>query len=455
MKANEFRNNQIKFYNMKVIKVLHTKLRQQLFLSLIFILSLSAFSQETPSELYLRLKKLNGVVEITPLKHNASFQEKYVLKIKQWLDVRDTAAGSFTQRVFVSHVSYDAPTVMITEGYGGDYAENTEYVEELSKMFKTNQIFVEHRFFNESTPTNKDWKYLTTTNAAADHHNIRQLFKDIYQKKWIATGISKGGQTALIYRTLYPEDVDITVCYVAPLCFGVEDGRHEPFIGNQVADNESRKKILDYQNEVLKRRKKMLPLLENYCKENNYSFRISMNEVLDYCVLEFSFSFWQWGWKISSIPSSKASDADLFKYLVRVCSPEYFAIEGIEPTLAFFVQAAKELGYYGYDVKPFKKNISIKTAQGYLNKIFLPENSNFAFDRSIADRCARYLKENDPQMIFIYGEYDPWSAAAVSFEEKQNMYKAVAKGGSHAARISSLPADVKNQVVDRLKKWLE
>ena len=31
----------------------------------------------------------------------------------------------------------------------------------------------------------------------------------------------------MFYRYHYPEDVDVTVAYVAPLNFKVEDGRHE------------------------------------------------------------------------------------------------------------------------------------------------------------------------------------------------------------------------------------
>ena len=69
----------------------------------------------------------------------------------------------------------------------------------------------------------------------------------------------------------------------------------------------------------------------------------------------------------------------------------------------------------------------------------MPKDYRVAFDKTISEKCAQYLKDNDPKMIFIYGEFDPWSAAAVSFGSKENMYKAICPGGSHGARISSLP----------------
>lgn len=43
-------------------------------------------------------------------------------------------------------------------------------------------------------------------------------------------------------------------------------------------------------------------------------------------------------------------------------------------------------------------------------------------------------------MIFIYGENDPWTAAGVTWlKEKKNIHVFIQPGGSHLARISTLP----------------
>ena len=414
-----------------------------------------SIAQTSQTELYKELKKLPGVVEVQPFKYKQPFKEKYLVKLKQWLNPKDTTVGSFIQRIFVSHFSYDAPTVLVTEGYTGSYAERPDYTEELTSLFNTNQILVEHRYYGSSIPEPLNWEYLTAANAAADHHRVVTLFKTIYKNKWISTGISKGGETALIHRALYPDDVDISVCYVGPLCFSVEDGRHEPFISSKAGTIEGRQKVSDFQIEVLKRRNKIFPMFKKYCVERKYSFHLPLKEIYDYCVLEFSFSFWQWGWQPSSIPSVNASDSDHFDYLIRVCSPDYFADDGKESSAAFYVQAAHELGYYGYDTKPFQKYLKIKTAKGYLEKIFLPKGYRVAFDSTISQQCARFLRDNDPKMIFIYGEYDPWSAPAVEFTGKTNMLKAVCPGGSHSTRIRSFDEATQQKIIDRIKKWLE
>jgi hypothetical protein len=411
-------------------------------------------AQTSETALGKQIKSLPGVVEINKLECNPHFKEKYLVLVKQWLDPKDTLAGFFTQRVFVMHISNKAPTALVTEGYGATYAERTNYIEELSKLFETNVIFVEHRYFVTSKPEKPDWKYLTVVNAAADHHHICEIFKKIYKGKWINTGISKGGQTALFHRVLYPNDVDFTVAYVGPLCFGLEDGRHEPFI-NKVSTESGRNKVKNFQLEVLKRRQHLMPKFSKFCEDNKYTFRLPLDEIYDYCVLEYSFSFWQWGWPTYTIPSTTATDEQIFSHLIKVCSPDYFAIEGIEQTQAFFIQAAKELGYYGYETEPFKEYLKIETAKGYLKKIFLPKEFSFSFDSTISQQCASFLKDNDKKMIFIYGEYDPWSAAAVNFTGKKNMFKYVCPGGNHTTRIETFPDSTKNEIKDKIRNWLK
>jgi PS-10 peptidase S37. len=129
-------------------------------------------------------------------------------------------------------------------------------------------------------------------------------------------------------------------------------------------------------------------------------------------VLEFPFALWQWGTNISIIPDlKKATDEELFNTLLKVSGPDYFSEE--KDSSPFFVQAAKELGYYGYDTKPFKDLLSIKSSKNYLHHIFLPQSQekNIKFDKYLYKKTAKFLKKTkEAKMLFIYGEYDPWSA---------------------------------------------
>ena len=420
---------------------------------LLFVLLSASASSFAQTVLEQKINAISAIKEIRPLE-TSEFSEKYVTYFTQPLDHRHPEKGSFRQRVIVSHVGFDRPTVIVTEGYGAAYALRPQYREELSKLLNANMIFVEYRYFLESTPEPKDWQYLTAENSADDLHAITTAFKNIYPGKWIATGISKGGQTTLLYRTFYPDDVDISVPYVAPLCYGVEDGRHEPFL-HKVSTPENRKKIEDFQLEALKRKATLLPRFEKYCTEKNYSFRAPIEEIYDYSVLEYSFALWQWGTPISSIPATTASDDEIFSHLLAISEPGYFTADS--PNASFFVQAARELGYYGYDVQPFKQYLSIQSSEGYLHRLMLPEElKDMPFDKTLSKKITKFLKKQDPKMIFIYGQNDPWTAAGVTWlKNKKNIHVFIQPNGSHLARISTLPEAEKAEVMELINEWLK
>ena len=429
------------------------KLRNHFASFLLLALLLAASSLSAQTALQQKLGAITAITETRPLE-TTEFSEKYVTYFTQPLDHRQPEKGNFRQRVIVSHVGFDRPTVIVTEGYGAAYALRPKYREELSKMLNANMIFVEYRYFLESTPQPKDWNYLTAENSADDLHAVTVAFKSIYPGKWIATGISKGGQTTLLYRTFYPDDVDVSVPYVAPLCYGVEDGRHEPFL-RKVSTAEDRKKIEDFQLEVLKRKALLLPRFEKYCAEKGYKFRVPVEEIYDFSVLEYSFALWQWGTPVSDIPAVAASDDNLFAHLLAISEPGYFTADS--PNASFFVQAARELGYYGYDTRPFKKYLSIKSSQDYLRRLMLPEElKDMPFDKTLGKKITKFLKENDPKIIFIYGENDPWTAAGVTWlKGKENIHVFIQPGGSHLARIHTLPETEKKEVTDLLNQWLQ
>lgn len=400
------------------------------------------------------LKKIEGVVSVEQLE-NGQFAERYVVMITQPLDHSDPAKGSFQQRFVVADVGKDRPSLLITEGYDGERALSPKYREEISKELNTNQIFVEHRYFKASTPSPRDWQYLGGENAAADLHRIYTTLKPYYTGKWVASGISKGGQNTMIYMSYYPEDMDAAVPYVGPVCFGVEDGRHEPFL-EAVGTADERAAIRAFQLEVLTRRGELMPLFEAYVTQKGYKFNVGLDEIFDYCVLEYPFALWQWGTSTEQIPAAGSSADVVVGQLIKIVEPEYFTVDS---NASFNVQAARELGYYGYDCKPFQGLLSIKSAKGYMKRIMLPADAlDVKFSGDLSKRICKYLKDNDPRMIFIYGENDPWSAAMVDskfFEGKKNMRVVVEPRGSHRARIKTQPKEVQTSVWQQLGQWLE
>lgn len=382
-----------------------------------------------------------------------TFKEKYLLWFEQPVCYTDSSQGVFLQRVFVGNICRDSSTVFVTEGYNADYAARDRYRDEISRLFNLNNVVVEHRYFAPSVPEQVNWDYLTAENEAHDLHRIITELKTIYPARWISTGISKGGQNCVIYRACYPDDVDFTVSYVGPFCRGVEDGRHEPFIAANGSCESDRAAVRAFQEEFLRRRQTLQPRFEEFCKSKGYTFRVPISEVFDMCALEFSFAFWQWGYPVSTIPGRNASDKEYLDYLNKVAGPDYFSKEN--PHTSFYIMAARELGYYGYDVEPFKDLLSISTAKGYMQRIFLPEDAlDIKFDKRLSRKMDRFLRHNKCDILFIYGEYDPWSAVRAGDRHSETNHIFIQPGGSHRARISTFEEPMQSEIKSLIASWL-
>lgn len=431
-------------------------LKSALWLVMLLIMPLQAMAAEL-GEAGKRLAALPGVSKVEALK-TTLFPEKYVFFIRQQLDAKNASKGYFEQRVVLCHRGFDRPTVLVTEGYNARYAMRENYMDELSKLFETNVITVEYRYFDQSMPKPCNWDYMTVENSLYDLHNVNQTLHAMYKGKWISTGISKGGQTTMFYRAYFPNDVDISVPYVAPLNKSVEDGRHEKFLQYEVSTKENRQKVLDLQLLLFKRKAALLPMLEQYCKDQKFTFNVPIAEIFDFIVMEYSFAFWQWGDDLAKIPTSKASDKELFDYLMRISEPGYFSNQN--PNFPFNYQAARELGYYGYYTDPFKKYLSIKSAKGYLKRLMVPKGQeDVQFSPVLYNNTVDFLTKNDPKMVYIYGDIDPWSASGVYglpfTKNKKNLHVYMCKGGSHRTRINSFPEATRQEIIQLISNWLK
>ena len=422
-------------------------------LSLLFVAN-SIWADSHLHELLLKMPAISGVEQL----ESDLYKEKYVMYISQDIDPKNPDTGTFKQRLILCHVGFDRPTIMVTEGYFADYALRKDYQDELSKLFNANVIVVEYRYFAKSVPQPCNWDYLTVENSLYDLHHVNQLFRTVYHDKWISTGISKGGQTTMFYRAFFPDDVDVSVPYVAPLNKALEDGRHEPFLEKKVGTPSERRHLLDFQTEVLKRRDSLVPLFRKYCDKKNYTFRVPIGEIFDYCVLEYPFAIWQWGTPIDLVPEVTSADSVLLNSLITYSEPNYFSEQSV--FLPFNVQAVRELGYYGYDIKPFRKYLALKKSKDYMHRVMLPaEFSHLKFDKTLYRKTKRFLKKNDPGIIYIYGGIDPWGASGVGdikfLRKKKNIKVYTLPKGSHRTRIGSFPKEQQDDIIRSITKWLQ
>lgn len=413
-------------------------------------LSLSAFAADSAlpeTDLARKLKALPGVKALAESRKDPAYQECYTLTFEQPLDHQKPDGEKFTQRVHVSHVNFDAPVLLETEGY----SSNGNRKAELQKMLGGSMVTVEHRFFGKSVPVQMQWEYLTVKQSADDLHAVVSALKTLYTGKWVSTGTSKGGQTSLFYKCYYPDDMTATVAYVAPINVTQEDPRINQFL-DVVGDAETRKKVRDYQLAMLDREEEILPLIKTMMQKKKRTFAQGLPEAYEHAVLEYPYAFWQEGGKPNEIPASDAPAEKLAAHFDKLDNLHYICDAGKKYFEPYFYQAFTETGYYNYDLTPFKSHLKCATCPS--NLTLCPDGVKIVYNPATMAFVHHFLQYDANRVIYIYGELDAWSATQMQLIGRTDAFKIVVAKTPHGARIRGFSPEQKEIFFSNMERWL-
>lgn len=398
-------------------------------------------------ELLRRIPGLTVTEKTTSLTDYRFFQ----LELEQPVDHKNPDGPRFKQRLSLLHRDRRAPLVLHGSGYGASFFNRSGRAE-LTALLSANQIDFEHRYFLPSRPSPADWRFLTIQQAAADSHRIVQVFRTIYGGRFLNTGASKGGMTAVYHRRFYPADVDATVAYVAPNSLGAPDPRYIPFVNQAGSDTDCRRRLREYQRTVLERRATIVAALT---KGGAKFDRLGVDKALEHSVLELPFGFWQYGAQsdCAKIPAPTAPDDQVLKFLDDVGSVGLYADQGIAGFEPYYFQAAWQLGFPANEEEHLK-DLLLHPGTDRPDEYLPPELRPLVpYDAGAMADIAGWLATDAERILFIYGSNDPWSAAAFELGLAKDSYRLTVPGGNHGSRIGLLPDPIKSKAQALLRRW--
>jgi hypothetical protein len=419
-------------------------------LTLVFLLITRAlFAQTDETALDKALAKLTDVRVVTKTVLYSPFKLQYQLKIKQPIDHTDPSKGYFYQQLQLIHRGFSKLMVMSTEGYDEWQGGN-----ELEKIFNCNNLDIEFRYFNKSKPDPIQWQYCTFEQATADLHHINQVFRSLYNSKWISTGISRGGETTLTYRYFYPNDVDASVPYVAPMPTDIEDKRIYAFLdtagGPVVAA-----KIKAVQVFMLQHEKEALALQPLSAQKLHYRALGGIGAAYEIGIMEYPFSFWQ----VTDIDPKDIPDNgnfnDYYKHVMQVLGGDVsqFADEnGVEPMLPHLYMTY-QTGYYSYNIQPFKPYLHYLSGANPSSAFLPPELPRKAYDPEFNRKINAWLTKSGNNILYIYGGRDTWSACKAELGSDVKAKLFMVPGANHyMARIKNMPPPMQQEFVTLLEQ---
>ncbi|MGW2559003.1 S28 family serine protease [Streptomyces sp. NPDC001514] len=377
----------------------------------------------------------------------------FVLNFTQPVDHRHPSKGTFQQRITLLHKDTSRPTVFYTSGYS---VSTNPGRREPTQIVDGNQVSLEYRFFTPSRPDPADWSKLDIWQAASDQHRVFTALKKIYDKKWIATGGSKGGMTATYYERFYPRDMDGVVAYVAPNDVNnQEDSAYDRFF-EQVGTKECRDRLNAVQREALVRREPLEARYTAYAAENGYTFNTvgSLDKAFEAVVLDYTWAFWQYSLlaDCATIPvAATATDQEIWDSVDAISGFSFYTDQGLTPYTPYYYQAGTELGSPDIAL-PHLNGLSRYGYQPPRN--FVPRDIPMRFKPWVMNDVDSWVRHNAQRMLFVYGQNDPWGAERFRLGKgTRDSYVFTAPGANHGANVARLNPEEKAKATARILEW--
>lgn len=422
--------------------------------------SSGALAQEVSSEpagdVLTELSQVPGLTIVEEQVEPTPGYRFFVLSYTQPVDHLDPSRGTFEQRLTLLHRSTDAATVAFTTGYD---LPIFPFRSEPTALVDGNQLGIEERFFGPSTPEPTDYGDLNIYQAAADHHRIIDALRGIYAGKWLSTGASKGGMASVYHRRFFEGDLDGSVIYVAPNDVVDDRDAYGEFL-EQVGTAECRESLRAVQRALLERRADIVPVFAAVAAEAGHGFELvgSADRAFELSAIELYWAFWQYFLEedCALVPPADAPLDDLLAFTSGVVGLLTFSDTFLDPYVAYFYQAGTEIGYPDFDdvVLPVADLLEYPGIDS--PRTFVPREIPMSFDPAVMGDIDRWVKHDGHELLFIYGENDPWAAEPYALGPgTTDSFVHVIPGGNHNSEIVDLPAAEQLAAANTIRRWAD
>jgi hypothetical protein len=406
-----------------------------------------------------QLKHLPGVTYLGTNAYPPPGYQVYELEIKQPVNHSRPNGATFEQHLELYQRDVTAPMVMYVSGYFNYtfLSPQDTYLSTPAALVGGNQISVESRFYGNSVPHPTLWRYETVRQEAADEHHVVQVFKKLYQARWLITGVSKGGETAIFHDYFYPHDFAGTFAWSAPSITDTFSDIYDNFLGS-VGTQACRTALLNAQIRALRNRATFEAKLAAQAKAAHQTFNDwahGLDQNFEVTILDTPFVFWQYGGDCSTIPGAGATLQQLYHWYNVV--DEWLASDDQQnaPYFTYNYQAGTQLGYPIIDEHAQLGSLLHFPLSAQAPEQDLPPGVPVRpLSQCLMRAVHQWVLTHGNHLLFLYGQQDPWSAQRFYLGPgaRDSAIFTVA-GGNHLSPYTDLPAAQQKAFVKMISTW--
>jgi hypothetical protein len=259
--------------------------------------------------------------------------------------------------------------------------------------------------------------------------------------------------TAIFYRRFFPDDVDGTVPYVAPISFGAPDTRYDPFF-DTVGTDACRQAVRDAATEMLAhRRAAMEQRAQQQATDNGYQYtRVLLGPAVESAIESLEWSFWQYyGITVCpQVPATTATDDALWTFLDKISPPSDSDDDSTAAFDAYYYQAYFQLGYPDTAV-PYLTAYLMYTDADYIHTLPTAEPT---YDMGAAMHdIDDFVQHQGDKLLFVYGQWDPWVAGKFTLGGATDSLELIQAQGTHNSHITRLAQADRDAAFAKLAAW--
>jgi len=178
-----------------------------------------------------------------------------------------------------------------------------------------------------------------------------------------------------------------------------------------------------------------------------------LGKATETAIVELEFSFWMTRGErdCGMVPLPTAIDGTLFHFLDQTSPPSGYSDDSLlTSTQQYTYQSLNELGY------PVLNHAFLDDLMTYSYEDFLPflPGPAPAYDPTAERDLAQWLSTTADHILFVGGEWDPWSAGYPAITTTTDSFRMIVSHGSHwSSGIYSVTTAEQATAVAALHRW--
>jgi hypothetical protein len=147
------------------------------------------------------------------------------------------------------------------------------------------------------------------------------------------------------------------------------------------------------------------------------------------------------------VPGTDASDQELVAALFGQIGPRVGP--GVQTELAYNFQAATQLGYQDFA----QAHLADLLQYEFSVEMAVPDGLVVVHDPEPMQDVQAWITTEARQILFIYGEYDPWAGGAFEMGPPERTLRLTAPGANHGAAIRELADADRALALEAVERW--